>query len=317
MDSNVPEKTEQIRRVDHLPLITVAMPVYNAGKFLRPAVLSIVNQTFIDWELLIIDDNSTDGSLEDITDICDNRIRILRDGINKGISARLNEAIDLARGHYFARMDSDDISYSDRLARQVDTLKANSSLDLVGVRSIAISDTNEVIGVLPYAFTHEELCIRPWWGFYLAHPTWMGKIEWFRFYRYAIPALCSSEDQEMLLRSHSFSHFATLPDILFAYRVHKKVNWRRLVRMRSDIIKFQIRYFIGTSKKHFILLAIIIFFARVAKDLIFMFLQPERRFIFGHYRNSNITKNELLRWENVLKNLSLLYTNKIPSDNKK
>ena len=87
------------------PLVTVAMPIFNAGSYLRLAVLSIVRQTFADWELLIIDDGSTDNALQDIADIRDHRIRILRDGENKGLAARLNEAIDLACGSYFACMD--------------------------------------------------------------------------------------------------------------------------------------------------------------------------------------------------------------------
>ena len=70
--------------VDDLPLVTVAMPVYNAGKYLRLAVMSIVNQTFTSWELLIIDDGSTDDALKSIEDIDDARIRILRDGKIEG-----------------------------------------------------------------------------------------------------------------------------------------------------------------------------------------------------------------------------------------
>ncbi|HQS38498.1 MAG TPA: glycosyltransferase family A protein, partial [Methylotenera sp.] len=83
------------------PMITVAMPVYNAGKHLRLAVLSIVKQTFTNWEMLIIDDGSTDNAFELISDIHDERIVILKDGSNKGLAARLNEAMDLARGEYF------------------------------------------------------------------------------------------------------------------------------------------------------------------------------------------------------------------------
>lgn len=82
---------------DHAPLVTIAMPIYNAGSDLRPAVLSILQQTFPDWELLIIDDGSSDGAAEGISDIRDSRIRVLRDGLNRGLAARLNEAIDLAR----------------------------------------------------------------------------------------------------------------------------------------------------------------------------------------------------------------------------
>jgi glycosyltransferase involved in cell wall biosynthesis len=89
------------------PLATVAMPVFNAGRFLRPAVLSIIRQTLTDWELLIIDDGSTDGAVDSIADIDEPRIIIVRDGENKGLAARLNEAADRARGKYFARMDQD------------------------------------------------------------------------------------------------------------------------------------------------------------------------------------------------------------------
>ena len=93
------------------PLITVGMPIYNAGEVLRPAVLSIINQSYFNWELIIIDDGSTDNSLEYIQDILDPRIKIVNDGLNKGLAARLNEIMDLGRGVYFARMDQDDISY--------------------------------------------------------------------------------------------------------------------------------------------------------------------------------------------------------------
>ena len=72
--------------------MTVAMPIYNAGEYLRMAVLSIVNQTYTNWELLLIDDDgSTDGAIQNISDINDSRIRVLHDGKNKGLAARLIE----------------------------------------------------------------------------------------------------------------------------------------------------------------------------------------------------------------------------------
>jgi len=312
----VSEKSENLQiRNTCRPLITVAMPVLNAGRFLRPALLSIIRQSVSNWELIIIDDGSTDGAIEGVADICDQRIRVLKDSATKGLAARLNEAIALARGRYFARMDQDDVSYPDRFARQVEALQDDPSLDLVGVRSIAISDTDEVIGTLPYALTHAELCVKPWRGFHLAHPTWMGKIEWFRFHRYAIPAPYLCEDQEMLLRSYISSRFATVSDILFAYRVHRKVAWHKLVKMRWAIIKFQVRYFLGAPKKHFGLLAIIVFFARIAKDLMCASLQADRHFLFGRNRNANVEKLEVLRWKEILDNLSLSDSTKVFCDN--
>src|SRR5262245_5135592 len=83
------------------PTVTVAMPIYNAGKYLRMAVSSIIFQTFTDWELIIIDDGSTDNALASISDIVDPRVKILCDRSNRGLAARLNEAIDQARGEFF------------------------------------------------------------------------------------------------------------------------------------------------------------------------------------------------------------------------
>ncbi|NMC97203.1 MAG: glycosyltransferase, partial [Deltaproteobacteria bacterium] len=142
-------------QASNAPLITVAMPIFNAGSYLRLAVLSIVRQTFADWELLIIDDGSTDNALQDIADIRDHRIRILRDGENKGLAARLNEAIDLARGSYFARMDQDDVSYPDRFARQIEALERDPQLDLVAARAVTIAGDHRLTGILPASMQKE------------------------------------------------------------------------------------------------------------------------------------------------------------------
>jgi len=244
------------------------MPVYNAGKHLRLAVLSIVKQTFTDWELLIIDDGSTDSALQDIADIRDNRIRILRDGKNKGLAARLNEAIDLARGHYFARMDQDDVSYPERFASQIELLEKDPSLDLVAVRAVAISDDNRLTGILPCAATQEQISEKPWRGFYLPHPTWMGRIEWFRKYRYAEPGPYFCEDQELLLRSHEQSRFGMIMEPLFAYRLREEINWRKLIKTRRTVLPVQLRHFLSKGQLFFALMALLTFIGRSALDML-------------------------------------------------
>lgn len=251
-----------------LPLITVAMPVYNAGGYLRPAVASILAQTYTNWELLIIDDKSTDGSLESIVDIADARIKILRDGYNRGLAARLNEAIDLARGQFFARMDQDDISYPDRLAKQLALLVSASDLDLVAVRVIRISENNDALDFFPAPLTHPEICARPWQGFYFPHPTWMGRIEWFRKYRYRIPQSYFCEDQELLLRSYCESKFACVPEVQFAYRVRTRINAPKLLRTHWAVFKFQAPHFVEKIELHFLLLAFGVFVLRIIEDLI-------------------------------------------------
>lgn len=253
---------------DVQPLVTVAMPIYNAGRYLRLAVLSIVKQTFPDWELLIIDDGSTDNALHDIADIKDARIRIFQDGANKGLAARLNEAADLARGQFLARMDQDDVSYPERFARQVKTLQDDPRLDLVATRAITIDEHDQATGLFPHSLSHDEICARPWRGFYFPHPAWMGKSEWFRNHRYTVPGPYFCEDQELLLRSYRESRFGTVDEVLFGYRMRGKTNWKKLAKTRRTILIIQLLYFMGAHQWHFMLLAMLTFVGRIAGDLL-------------------------------------------------
>src|SRR3954447_2265523 len=97
------------------PLVSVGMPVFNVEKTILEAVESIRCQTFTDWELLVIDNGSTDGTRELLAGISDPRVRVITHDENVGLGQRLNEAVAQARGEYFARLDGDDISYPERL----------------------------------------------------------------------------------------------------------------------------------------------------------------------------------------------------------
>src|SRR6266498_684122 len=102
------------------PLVTVAMSVYNAAATVELAIRSIQYQSLEDWELVVTDDGSTDQTREIIEQIQDPRVRlIVEPDKNLGLAVRLNQCIRLARGRYVARMDSDDVAYPQRLARQV------------------------------------------------------------------------------------------------------------------------------------------------------------------------------------------------------
>jgi glycosyltransferase involved in cell wall biosynthesis len=247
-------------------LITVAMPIYNAGNYLRLAVQSILAQTYPNWELLIIDDKSTDSSLDSIADIRDPRITILRDGTNKGLAARLNQAIDMAKGQYIARMDQDDISYPERFARQIELLSRKPELDLVAVRAIRISGQNEALDFFPSPLSHDQICKRPWLGFYLPHPTWMGRVEWFRKHRYKIPQSYFCEDQELLLRSYRESTFACVDEVLFAYRVRDKVDPGKLRKTRRAVFSIQAAHFRAGHQYHYLILALAAFLSRIWID---------------------------------------------------
>ena len=200
------------------PCITVALPVLNAGATIKLAMRSILDQTFTDFELLVLDDGSCDQTANLVRAFDDPRIRLTSDGCNRGLSTRLNEAVQLAQGEFFARMDGDDIAYPRRFERQLAFLRENPEIDLVGTRAIVFRNGGFAMGLFPWRATHAQICARPWMGFYLPHPTWMGRTGWFRSHPYRVPDPARSEDQELLLRSYRHSRFACLPDVLLGYR---------------------------------------------------------------------------------------------------
>ncbi len=281
-----------------LPLITVAMPVYNAGDYLRLAVLSIVQQTYTHWELLLIDDGSTDNAFETISDVHDSRIKIIRDGENKGLAARLNACIDLANGQYIARMDQDDISYPDRFLHQVTAMQKNAAIDLLATRSITIDENNQISGLFPLAVSHQEICARPWQGFYFPHPTWLGKTEWFRRYRYAAPAPYFCEDQELLLRSFSNSRFETLNEVLFAYRLRGVMNWPKLAKTRRAILSIQLRHFFRSTLCFYCILSTGSYVLKRIRDFYKNLRQQNKLFESGE-----MDERLVEQWNEVLLNL--------------
>lgn len=226
------------------PLITVAMSVHNGEKTVRAAIRSVLWQTCTDWELVLVNDASTDSTLRILRQFQDPRIRVLDEPQQKGLAVRLNHCVTLARGRYVARMDADDIAYPERFERQVEYLKAHPDIDLLGHGAVLFTGEGQIVGVYPSARTHAEICRRPWWGFPLAHPTWMGKQSWFAQNRYD-DGLTKGQDQDLLLRSYRKSRFAALPDLLLGYRmevISVRKTWpgrlsycRQLVRQAHDI----------------------------------------------------------------------------------
>lgn len=128
-----------------MPEVSVLMPVYNAEKHLFKAVESILNQTFSDFEFLILDDCSTDSSPAVLDRYDDPRIVRHRNEHNLGITLTLNRGLELARGTYIARMDGDDIAFPDRLRQQVAYMNANPDVALLGTRYVHIDDDGEYL----------------------------------------------------------------------------------------------------------------------------------------------------------------------------
>lgn len=132
------------------PKVTVLMSVYNGERFLKEAIDSILNQTYQDFEFLIIDDGSNDGSREIIQTYKDQRIRFVNNEGNIGLTASLNKGLKLAQGQYIARMDADDVSFPQRLQMQVEFLDRNHEVALLGAWAEVVDDNGKIINTWRY-----------------------------------------------------------------------------------------------------------------------------------------------------------------------
>ena len=199
------------------PLVSIALSAFNAAETIGLTIASILGQTYTDWELLVLDDGSTDATARLVREIGDDRIRLISDGQNRGLAVRLNQAIDLAQGELFARIDADDIAYPDRLEKQVRFLIEHPEVDLLACAMMVFAEGGQPVGFYPTRTSHAEICAKPLSGFYFPHPTWLGRIRWFRHWRYD-PDCRKAQDQDLLLRAYSTSRFAALSEPLIGYR---------------------------------------------------------------------------------------------------
>jgi glycosyltransferase involved in cell wall biosynthesis len=139
------------------PQVTVLMPAYNAGKYIAEAVQSVLDQTFTDFELLIVDDGSFDDTVPVVESFTDSRIRLVRQE-QAGVSAALNKGLQYARGRYICRFDADDICFPHRLVRQVNFLDEHPAYLVVGSDAEYISEDGEHLFDFRCAgHTHEEI----------------------------------------------------------------------------------------------------------------------------------------------------------------
>lgn len=127
------------------PLVSVVMPAYNAEKFIEEAILSILSQTYTNLELIVVDDCSTDNTLRIIESISDSRIKLVKNRVNLGIASATNIALRKCKGKYIALMDDDDISFPERLIKQVSFLEKENMIDIVGGRSEVIGEQGDHI----------------------------------------------------------------------------------------------------------------------------------------------------------------------------
>lgn len=209
--------------------VTVGIPVYNGGKYLKLAIESVLCQTYTDFELIITDDGSNDNSVEIMNSFNDPRIKIVADGENHGLPSRLNQQVQMATGKYFVRMDADDVMFPTRIAEQVEFMKAHSDVDVVGAKSVIIDEQSKVIyqskqGGRAPSTTQDVIE-----GRIFIHPTVTGKTEWFRSNPYD-ESKRRSQDFFLWLQSVEHSKFVLIDKPVLFYRVLKKDVVNKFVR---------------------------------------------------------------------------------------
>jgi glycosyltransferase involved in cell wall biosynthesis len=245
--------------------VSILLPVRNGAPFLRAALDSVLAQTRGDFELIVLDDGSNDGSPQLARSLADPRIRVVEDGKHMGLSARLNQGVQLARADLIARMDADDICLPRRLELQLAFLAAHPEVDLVGCRAAVFRD-GEILGLLPYAADHGALVAKPWHTIPLPHPTWVGRREWFLRNPYRSPEVKRAEDQELLVRASPTSRYACLPDVLLAYRLGAPDLRKTLVARRTQWLA-QFRLLAGRGEFKGAALACVYGALKVGRDL--------------------------------------------------
>lgn len=199
--------------------ISIGIPFYNAERFLADAIRSVFAQTYQDWELILIDDGSTDRSLEIAKSVKDSRVSVYSDGKNKKLAARLNEIVQLAKFDIIARMDADDLMSPTRLEKQLKILANSNNHDLVSTGVYSVSDELELIGVRGSNLMEIEFKDLLFKKVGIVHAAILGKKEWFQRNKYDT-SLKIAQDYDLWLRTSAKSDLkvCTIADPLYYYR---------------------------------------------------------------------------------------------------
>jgi glycosyltransferase involved in cell wall biosynthesis len=229
------------------PKITVLLPVYNCELYIQTAVESILNQTFSDFEVLIIDDASTDGTVAILKNILDPRIQLIQKPKNSGYTNSLNYGLKIAKGEYIARMDADDISYPERFAKQIAYLETHPEVLVCGTTYKIVGNDKRI--TLPEH--HEAIKIGLLWGNCISHPSVMIRKKVLE--DYAIEYDTSkepAEDYHMWIQLLNFGKLKNLPEVLLEYRVYgNQVSRKRAdEQKKSDIVaKFKMLQYLNIA----------------------------------------------------------------------
>jgi glycosyltransferase involved in cell wall biosynthesis len=200
------------------PFVSVVLPAYNAGPYIAEAIQSILNQTYTNFELIVVNDCSTDNTEEQILAIPDARIQYIKNAQNSGLIYNLNLGFSLAKGQYIVRMDADDISLPTRIATQVAYMEANPTVGVCGTWFQSFGSQNQEA---KYETENDAIKLRMLYQCHFCHPTVIIRKSVVHEHKLTYDkAFIHAEDYELWGRMAFFTSFGNIGEVLLKYRVH-------------------------------------------------------------------------------------------------
>lgn len=205
-----------------MPRASVVMSVYNGERYLRQAVESVLQQTYADFEFIIIDDGSTDGTWDILTeyDEQDQRITLVQNQENRGLTNSLNKGLTLSRGKYIARQDADDVSLPSRLACQVEFLEKNPRVGVLGTQMEIMDASENKVDFFKVPYSHSMIAWTLLFDRSFAHPSVVIRKKILEMAGGYDTSFEVAQDHELWTRLVELTRFANLPEALVRYRTH-------------------------------------------------------------------------------------------------
>lgn len=286
--------------------VSIAIPFYNAESTLLDAIRSVFAQTHEQWELILIDDGSTDRSLSIAKSIDDPRVRVFSDGKNLKLAARLNQIVELASYDFIARMDADDLMSPHRIEKLLNTLLENSTYDLASCGTFSIRDDNSLLGFrgkFENNYTFNGLLEKSQ-GF--LHAGLIARKSWYQRNKYneRIPV---GQDTELWLRTAKANDFKaiSIEEPLYMYREEGNVTINKLLKAYtverkeySNLIDNRLKRYLYIIKSY--IKTIIIKVIQATGSLKYLLLR----------RNKEIMDKNLIK--NFRENIHLIFNTKVP-----
>ena len=227
------------------------MAAYNAGEYIKAAIDSLLEQSFENFECLVVDDGSTDDTSEQLSEFSDRRIKTVRLPINCGIATARNIAMKLAEGKYWAVMDADDIALPERLQKQVDYLEGHPEVHFLGARAQRIANSLEkklnitVHPILDADIKAQMILVN---GSAMLDPTTMARADFLRRYDLLYPHMQRGLEQALWLASvRRGANFANLDEMLLVKRRHRgnvtndRDHSMSILKLQHELKRFEVR----------------------------------------------------------------------------